>query len=106
MGKSNTLVTFAIQIQPMLRLNYGFPALDKSAIRIQIQPMLRLNPSYPGSTAFTFLYSNTTNVKVKLRMLFEYTKADTNSNTTNVKVKQKYTLADIAKVIEFKYNQC
>ena len=51
---------------------------------IQIQPMLRLNPFFNIGSPFLFLYSNTTNVKVKFEAEEGYT-----VDTT-----------------EFKYNQC
>ena len=62
-GKAKSIL---IQIQPMLRLNLDRGINPPIKKEIQIQPMLRLNVSQSFSLKDLSLYSNTTNVKVKL----------------------------------------
>ena len=54
---------------------------------IQIQPMLRLNWGINIISCSSLGHSNTTNVKVKPTIVQTYYVTGTNSNTTNVKVK-------------------
>ena len=53
-----------------------------------------------------FLNSNTTLVKVKLKLVQDTVQFQKHSNTTLVKVKYASTQARIGLITEFKYNTC
>ena len=79
----------------MLRLNLQRKAKYAVSFFIQIQPMLRLNASGNQHLKNFLRDSNTTNVKVKLAIVFKKMQEVDNSNTTNVKVKPKQIIKPI-----------
>ena len=125
---SGQFIECLIQIQPMLRLNWGVRQINRKRVKYSntTNVKVKLCPSRPenkllkysnttnvkvkrvakSSLVTLYVHSNTTNVKVKQPRKWEQHKRDSYSNTTNVKVKPKTTVDAVMQTWIFKYNQC